>query len=154
MIAAKLDYFMPGSGKWKYEGTVLVEADKPLFEIWQDLRDLLKTDPPGIKTWSEQYFVVADVPDHRHAHPTLLFIPEHSEDDSVSPPEGLYPDDVELRAMIRQRRADGDVHAALSMSEHIRLRTFWKDVHELVPKSTLRFPGATLAALRRMIEDK
>jgi hypothetical protein len=69
----KLVYYKR-SGRFYDQGELQVDADLPLFEIWDHVRALrARGRLPGLVDGAGREFIVSvDAPGHRHEHPRLL----------------------------------------------------------------------------------
>jgi len=72
VLMVRLDYFKP-NGKWYGEG-YYETSHRPLFSIWQDVREMLRvgTRPGLVDSESNEFNVLVSVPKHEHAHPHMV----------------------------------------------------------------------------------
>ncbi len=73
-MKVELTYFKTG-GKYYSEGTY--ETEYPdLFDVWSEVRDLLKVGMlPGLCDGAKDFIVLINAPEHEHNHPRLV-LPE------------------------------------------------------------------------------
>ena len=75
MLKVNLDYFKE-SGKWYSEGSFETNRTE-LYEIFADVQHMLDAGTlPGLINGHSSFYVLIDVPDHKHNHPHLC-IPEN-----------------------------------------------------------------------------
>jgi len=72
----KLTYFKQ-SGKYYSEDDSYVTEKDALYEIWDEIRDMMaKGKRPGLVDGYNDFYVWISVPGHPHDHPHLLIPPE------------------------------------------------------------------------------
>lgn len=82
-MEVKLTYFKE-SGKY-YSGGSYEAENKPLFEIWDEVREMQAAGKlPGLVSGATEFIISVDVPEHEHAHPRLI-IPHCSLPNRVCP---------------------------------------------------------------------
>lgn len=70
-MKVQLTYFKE-TGKYYSEGSYETEH-KPLFKVWQEVSLMIHNGKlPGLIKGATEYIVLAEVPEHEHAHPQLL----------------------------------------------------------------------------------
>lgn len=74
MYKVELTYFQ-ASGKYYTDGEY--ESSRThLFEIWEDVHIMHREKAlPGLRPGHSYFIVLVDVPDHPHAHPHLIGVP-------------------------------------------------------------------------------
>ncbi len=70
-MKVNLTYFKTG-GKYYSEGSYETSYNS-LFDVWDEVRDLLKVGMlPGLSEGSKEFIVLVDAPEHEHNHPRLI----------------------------------------------------------------------------------
>jgi hypothetical protein len=70
-MKVNLTYFKD-TGKYYCEGLYHTNLD-PLFEIWDEVREMKKVGAlPGLVKGSTEFYVLVEVPEHEHNHPRLI----------------------------------------------------------------------------------
>ena len=72
-ITIKLTYFKP-NGKFYDKGEFLASAHTPLFQIWENVRDMrsLGKLPGLIDGAGREYNIFVEAPGHPHDHPHIV----------------------------------------------------------------------------------
>ena len=70
-MKVQLTYFKD-TGKYYAEGEYETRQSA-LFEIWVEVKEMLrKGKRPGLVNGQNEFYVLINVPEHRHDHPRLL----------------------------------------------------------------------------------
>jgi len=70
-MKVELTYFK-ASGKYYSSGS-FETAHKPLFEVWEEVEEMLdRGKRPGLIDGHSDFTVLIEVPEHEHNHPHLL----------------------------------------------------------------------------------